>query len=187
MNKKGFTLIELLAVILILGVVMFIAVPSISRYVLGSRGESYLQDAKRFINSARSLVESDMPFNKTDITYYIPIKCLSVDKAEESPFGKWKKAYVVVTYDNSKHDYYFTSVDEQNMGIYLTYSENLSTDRLESGVNDISTSIGVGKNSSGQCKRSKIRILDESSCNINGSLLIQSVTTCIDDKQSYSN
>lgn len=40
MNKKGFTLIELLAVIVILGVIMLIAVPQISRFITKSKIES---------------------------------------------------------------------------------------------------------------------------------------------------
>ena len=37
MNKKGFTLIELLAVIIILGIVLLIAVPSVSRIINDTR------------------------------------------------------------------------------------------------------------------------------------------------------
>ena len=36
LNKKGFTLIELLAVIIILGVLLLIAVPSVSKYITNS-------------------------------------------------------------------------------------------------------------------------------------------------------
>ena len=36
-NKKGFTLIELLAVIVILGIILVIAIPSISAAILNSR------------------------------------------------------------------------------------------------------------------------------------------------------
>ena len=33
MNKKGFTLIELLAVIIILGILMIITIPSVTKYI----------------------------------------------------------------------------------------------------------------------------------------------------------
>ena len=36
-NKKGFTLIELLAVIVILGLLMAIAIPSVTKYITESR------------------------------------------------------------------------------------------------------------------------------------------------------
>ena len=36
-NKKGFTLIELLAVIVILGILMLVAIPSVTRFINQSR------------------------------------------------------------------------------------------------------------------------------------------------------
>ena len=41
-NKKGFTLIELLAVIIILGVLMIIAIPSVTQYISNSRNQHLL-------------------------------------------------------------------------------------------------------------------------------------------------
>ncbi len=45
LNKKGFTLIELLAVIVILGILMIIAVPAVSRYISDSRKQAYVDIA----------------------------------------------------------------------------------------------------------------------------------------------
>ena len=41
MNKKGFTLVELIAIIVILGVVLVIAIPTVSNIVENSRIESF--------------------------------------------------------------------------------------------------------------------------------------------------
>ena len=41
-SKKGFTLIELLAVIIILGVLLLIAVPTVSKYIEDSRKNAYI-------------------------------------------------------------------------------------------------------------------------------------------------
>ncbi|MBO5375413.1 MAG: prepilin-type N-terminal cleavage/methylation domain-containing protein, partial [Bacilli bacterium] len=41
-NKKGFTLIELLAVIIILGVLMIIAIPSVTEYIQTARKKAYV-------------------------------------------------------------------------------------------------------------------------------------------------
>ena len=46
MNKKGFTLIELLAVIIILGILMIIAIPSVTKYISDSRKSAYVDTAK---------------------------------------------------------------------------------------------------------------------------------------------
>ena len=185
MNKKGFTLIEIIAVIVILGVIMFIAVPSISRYVGGSRKDLYISDAKRFVDAAKEIISTKkIPINKTDITYYIPLSCLSVDKKDESPYGAWDEVYVVVTYDNTKYDYYFTAIDSEKMGVKLTYSEDLNTDRVEN-ISGISTSISVGKDKNGVCTRDKIRVISDK-CNIVDSEILNSISTCISDKQSYN-
>ena len=182
MNKKGFTLIEIIAVVVILGVIMFIAVPSISTYILGSRKDTYISDAKRFVNGAKTNVETKkIIVNRKDTTYYIPKKCLAVDKAENSPYGKWDKVYVAVTYDNN-YNYYFTSIDSEKMGMKLTYSENLNAEKVKT-IDSITTMISIGKNADGTCKRSKIRVLNDN-CSINDSTLLEGVTECINDKES---
>ena len=52
-NKKGFTLIELLAVIVILGVIMVIAVPAITKYIDNSRKEGFTKTASGVVDAAR--------------------------------------------------------------------------------------------------------------------------------------
>lgn len=42
MNKKGFTLIELLAVITIMGILMMVAIPSVSRTIEKSRQDTFV-------------------------------------------------------------------------------------------------------------------------------------------------
>ena len=51
MNKKGFTLIELLAVIVILGILMLVAIPMVSKYIDNSRKESFVNMAKEYVNA----------------------------------------------------------------------------------------------------------------------------------------
>ena len=46
MKKNGFTLIELLAIIIILGVLMIIAVPAVTKYINDSRKSTYVNTAK---------------------------------------------------------------------------------------------------------------------------------------------
>ena len=55
-KKKGFTLIELLAVIIILGILMIIAIPSVTKYISDSRKEAYVDTAKQLAGAARNLV-----------------------------------------------------------------------------------------------------------------------------------
>ncbi len=58
LNRKGFTLIELLAVIVILGVIMLIAIPSVSSIIANSRKNTYKSTAETLISGARNMVLS---------------------------------------------------------------------------------------------------------------------------------
>lgn len=50
-NKKGFTLAELLAVIVIMGILMMVAIPSISRVIENSRKDAFVDIAKSYANA----------------------------------------------------------------------------------------------------------------------------------------
>lgn len=71
MNKKGFTLIELLAVIVVLGVVLLLAMPSILDSINASRKSSY----KILIDNIKTAAE----------TYYQ--ECEYGDLSDESKYG----------------------------------------------------------------------------------------------------
>lgn len=59
LNKKGFTLIELLAVIVIMGVLMIVAIPAVSRTIENARRDSFADTAKEYINAVRNAVLAD--------------------------------------------------------------------------------------------------------------------------------
>ena len=58
-NSKGFTLIELLAVIVIMGILMMVAIPSISRVIENSRKDTFVDIAKSYANAAKTLWTAD--------------------------------------------------------------------------------------------------------------------------------
>ena len=87
-KKKGFTLIELLAVIIILGVIMLIAIPSVTRYINESRKETYIDTAKQLVKGAIPVVNSgELDMYDTNTTYYIPASCIPTENSMSSPFG----------------------------------------------------------------------------------------------------
>ena len=58
-NNKGFTLVELLAVIVIMGILMMVAIPSVTRTIENSRKDTFVDIAKSYANAARTLWTSD--------------------------------------------------------------------------------------------------------------------------------
>ena len=138
MNKKGFTLIELLAVIIILGVLMIIAIPSVTSYISDSRKNSYVNTAKEIIGGARNKVnEGNLGIYGTDITYYIPVKFIKTENSSRSPYGEFasEAAYVGVTYDGSGYNYYWISADETGHGVKsITKDDILDVEDIVSDI-----------------------------------------------------
>ena len=110
-NSKGFTLIELLAVIVIMGILMMVAIPSVSRVIENSRKDTYVDIAKSYANAARTLWTADglsctdesIPSSATDDgDYYVLIDTehpnnvpVLVDQGGKSSWGNRNvKGYV---------------------------------------------------------------------------------------------
>jgi len=135
-NEKGFTLVELLAVIVILGLLMAIAIPSVTKYITQSRKKTLISSVDSYVTAVTTAVNDNEfgALSKEDTMYYIPVSneednsCISLEKGGTDPFGNWKEAYVVVNYDsdNYSYDYYFTFYDDAGYGMELTKIEDIS-------------------------------------------------------------
>ncbi len=125
MDKKGFTLIELLAVIVLLGILSSIAIPSIIGVVKNQKEKTY-ESKINSLESAAKLYLQDYKeeYYNNDLNYfkvinnktYVTLKLLKekgyIDNTDD-PTGKNKinnntKIEVKITNVNGRHIYYAT-------------------------------------------------------------------------------
>ena len=148
-KNKGFTLIELLAVIVILGLLLAIAIPSVTKYITQSRKKTDTTTIGNYIGALTNQVnDMEYTFTGANTIYAVPIECISVERGGTNPFGKWHQAnnsywaYVLVQYDDatSSYTYGFTFKDSAGYGLYPTTIEKLN----ESGK-QIQTGLSLNK------------------------------------------
>ena len=146
MKNKAFTLIELLAVIIILGILMLIAIPSVTNYINNSKKATYITTINQLIKGVEmNVTTGKLKLTEKDTAYYIPCTCVDAENGEiKSPYGKFDPAYVVVTFDGKKYNYYFTGKDVQNMGVpTLTKADILSNQSIVANIETIDTTVGI--------------------------------------------
>ena len=142
MNKKGFTLIELLAVIIILGVLMIIAIPSVTTYIQNSRKSAWVDTSVAYVKSTVNKVNEGgkLQFFTEHVLYLVPVghvaanSCVSVESGGQSPFSdSWRYAYVGVIYNGKGYDYYFIGEDAAGQGIDFVSQKDLN----DNGTDDM--------------------------------------------------
>ena len=134
-NKNGFTLIELLAVIVILGLLMAIAIPSVTKYITQSRKKTVVSTIGNYISATVNEVNDlTYTFTGNNTVYAVPIECIALERGGTNPFGHWLHAndaywaYVLVQYDDetSSYTYGYTFKDSAGYGLYPTSQAKLN-------------------------------------------------------------
>lgn len=149
LNAKGFTLIELLAVITIMGILMMVAIPTVSRTIENSRKDTFLDTANQYVNGVKNMWAADTlqcpGYGETteyvssavpEGLYYVEVQTLStsvpvlLEQGGKSSWGSRNIAgYIIIAVDdvadgtksNRKVTYYPVLVDGIH-GINVTAS-----------------------------------------------------------------
>ena len=166
-NRAGFTLIELLAVITIMGILMMVAIPSVSRTIENSRRDTFADNALTYINTVRNAVLADevkCTVDGTSITasgtpngiYYFVIDTTQqqtkdiMEKVATSSWGgndlqgyvKWHKT--ANSSGRTTTTYYVRLADAQGHGMTETEEKDVSrTSVVTSGAEQATTFSGV--------------------------------------------
>jgi len=149
----GFTLIELLAVIVILGLLLAIAIPSVTRYINQSKKKTLVTSINSYIDALITEVnDMNYSFTGANTIYAVPIECIALERGGTNPFGEWMMAnndywaYVLVQYDeeNSTYIYGFTFKDSTDYGLYPLAQKN-----LEDKGSQINTGLSLYKPNTG--------------------------------------
>lgn len=140
MNQKGFTLVELLGVVVILGIVLNIAIPAVTKYIDSSQRETFATILHEYVNAVQNGMASDEyspPVNPNQVTI-VSLDLIPLDKGDlkSSYQSEWikSKSYVAVintgTSDNVHYEYYVAGQDKKDHAIALTKIEDINRDQV---------------------------------------------------------
>lgn len=154
-SNKGFTMIELLAAIIVLGILMGTAVPTVINILNDQKNKTYIEDAIRLVSNADYKMRSD---NKIMIPprdggcVVITLSYMDNNSFEKAPYGGMydKQASFVVASRNNKladeeYQYYVVLVEKTEGGSYrgvnlVESNELYRDDAKDSKVENVGTS-----------------------------------------------
>ena len=83
-NNKGFTLVDLLAVIVIMGILMIVVIPVITRTIENVRKDTFIDIVKQYVNGVKTMCGFQIIYNVGDyvssavqMCYYIEVDSAS--------------------------------------------------------------------------------------------------------------
>ena len=134
-NQSGFTLIELLAVITIMGILMMVAIPAVSRTIENSRRDTFKNTALSYLDAVKTSIAADEVKCGSDIIsaaptgyyYYVfttNTGTTATDLMEQGGKSSWGQAHVTgvitikksVSSNRNKYEYEMMFVDSTGRG-----------------------------------------------------------------------
>jgi prepilin-type N-terminal cleavage/methylation domain-containing protein len=141
-REKGFTLVETLAVIIILGILLIITIPAVSKYIVDSKKGSYAASAQAYIETARANYGEGQygEYIKENQVMLIPIQFIELEKSDggESPFDlyNYDSSYVIIAPDKKGFEVYISIVDNAGNGIEFKKMEELDRSSVQDNLTD---------------------------------------------------
>ncbi len=137
LDRKGFTLIELLAVIVVLGVILLIAVPTVISTITDARKDSFLRSLDQYVDMVRTKAQTGtfkLQYDPAAATV-VSLRVIDLDRTDGdeavSTFGApWvtqktsSSAYIVInnqgTAGNPRFKYFYAAQDSDGNCIAIT-------------------------------------------------------------------
>lgn len=195
MNNKGFTLIELLASLVILGLLMGVAIPTVVNMINNNKIDTYLEDAKKLATAAEYKIRSTgrIVKPKQNNCIVISMEYLQSSDFDSAPNGgdyDQMKSFVIVRREagaQRSYKYYVRLVEAMDSnsynGVNLALYEDLSNSKARTLVNGLSsTPIDIYAGDNTEKNNLKTSIRNIKSKNADGTeLKVSSICSAIDD------
>lgn len=127
-NKKGFTLIELLAVIVILGIIMGIAIPSMTGYINNSRKDTMLSSAMQYVSAVRTMLVTENSLPGPQEALVVPVDLVTMEKGGTSPYTSkaFSNNYNGSSYDGKSYVVVMNNSTNETVNTISTYTYLIS-------------------------------------------------------------
>ncbi|WLR50085.1 type II secretion system protein [Bacillus tianshenii] len=164
-NEKGLTLIELLAVIVILGIIAAIAVPSIGNIIENSKKDAHIANAEQLVSAARLAMASDMEGNNGDLPgtttnpahaayfdygyslgYLVEegyLESLPEIPGAEGSYSEDKSTRVVIRLDDNRNPNYYVKLIRKEGTEHFAYIGGADNNNLKDEINSGTKNTGL--------------------------------------------